>query len=409
MEFKIDYVRGQFPSLSSDWVFFDNAGGSQILKKVTDKITDYLLNTNVQHGASYQVSENATSRVRIAADQMAELINAQDRSEIIMGSSSTQLLYTLAKSFGKTLKIGDEIIVTNCDHETNIGPWMTLEEQGIKIVKWELNPETLDLHIEDLLKLMTEKTKLVAFTHASNILGTINPVKEIVAQIHKHGAKACIDGVAYAPHRMVDVQDLGVDFYVYSFYKVYGPHYSMLYGKKDLLLEMPGLNHFFITNEEIPYKFQPGNVNFELSYGNTGVCDYFREFAQIHGQSPSLTLKESAACAFDYFASHEEKLAQKMFDFLNTRQNIKIIGKPFADKEHRVPTISFVVKNQNSDSIVQQIDPFKIGIRYGDFYARRLIEDLGLAKQNGVIRVSMVHYNTVEEVNKLISIFDRVL
>lgn len=404
----IEFVREQFPSLKNDWIFFDNAGGSQIVKHSVDRINEYLLNTNVQLGASYEISAEATERVQIANKKMAEFINAQDESEIIMGGSSTMLLRQLAESLRRTLSPGDEIIVTDCDHEANIGAWRNLAEFGLVIREWRLNTEDYHLHVEDLQSLMTEKTKLVALTNASNILGTINPIREIADIVHKNGSLICVDGVAYAPHRLIDVQESNVDFYVFSLYKVYGPHYSVLYGKQEILESLPGINHFFIPENKIPYKFQPGSQNYELSWGAVGIIDYLEILADKHN-IPAGSFRERAVVVFEMIKQHETDLQQTLFDFLDSKPNVKIIGEDSHDPAIRVPTVSFVVENKNSEELTKQIDRHKIGIRFGDFYARRLIDHLGLEEQNGVVRISMVHYNTVSEVVNLISALDEAL
>ena len=407
---QLDFIRQQFPSLAGDWTFFDNAGGSQTLKQVVNRISQYLLTSDVQLGASYAISQLAGDRVAKAAQAMATLINAKSPSEVVMGSSTTLMLRILSLCISQTWNPGDEVIVTNCDHEANIGSWVSLEKQGIKIKVWQIRPETLKLHLEDLEQLLNQRTRLVAFTHASNILGTINPVKDITKLVHHYGAKVCIDGVAYAPHRLVDVQDLDVDFYALSFYKVYGSHYALLYGKQEHLLAIPGINHYFISQTDIPYKFQLGNVNFELSYGMLGLCDYLTELAQFHyGEQMAPDLRSQMVQAFDLISAHEDVIGDRFLQYLTTKSNVRIIGQPQANRDFRVPTISFVVEGVNSETLVRQIDQHNIGIRFGDFYARRLIESLGLEKQGGVVRVSMVHYNTLEEVDRLIEAFETVL
>jgi len=404
----IDIVRQYFPSLGSEWAFFDNAGGSQTLKKVAERISEFLLTSNVQLGASYGISQLATERVALAARGMTTLINAKSPREVVMGPSTTMMLKILATCLGQTFAPGDEIIVTNCDHEANIGAWASLAKQGITIKVWQVRPETLELHLEDLEPLMSQRTKIVALTHASNILGTINPIKEISTFVHNWDAMICVDGVAYAPHRLVDVQDLGVDFYALSFYKVYGSHYALLYGKEKHLLNMPGLNHYFINHQDIPYKFQLGNVNFELSYGMLGLCDYFRELAQIHyGDQAASDLRNQMVQVFNLISTYEERISDRLLNYLNSKPYIRVIGQSQTNQKTRVPTISFVVDGVHSSTIPPQIDPHYIGIRYGDFYARRLIEYLGLAPIGGVVRVSMVHYNTLAEVDRLIEAFDQ--
>lgn len=409
MFLNLDKVRPYFPALAGEWTFFDNAGGSQTLKKVVDRISEFLLTSDVQLGASYGISQLAGERVSLAARGMATLINAESPKEVVMGSSTTMMLKILALCLSQTFTPGDEIIVTNCEHEANVGAWVALEKQGIKIKFWQVQPDTLELDLADLDLLMSQRTKLVALTHASNVLGTINPIKEIAAFVHQRQAMICVDGVAYAPHRLIDVQDLDVDFYVLSLYKIYGPHYALLYGKQEHLLTMPGLNHYFIEQTDIPYKFQLGNVNFELSYGMLGLCDYLSELAQLHyGNETAPDLRSQMVQIFDLISSHEEKIGDRLLNYLNSKSGVRVIGQSQANHQARVPTISFVVDGIHSSTIPPKVDPHYIGIRYGDFYAKRLIESLGLASQGGVVRVSMVHYNTLEEVDRLIAAFEQI-
>jgi len=404
----VSYVRKQFPSLNGKWTFFDNAGGSQIAKQVTDRLLEYLYTSNVQLGGSYETSVMAGNRIFEAQKKMAEYINATSPDEIILGPSTTMLLQNLSRAMERTLSPGDEIIVTNCDHEANIGPWINLEKRGVIVKTWEINKSSLKLELDELAKLMTPKTKLVSFPYVSNILGTVNPVKEITDLVHAHGAKVCVDAVAFAPHRIIDIIDLDVDYLAFSFYKVYGPHYALLYGKKKHLLELDGINHFFVGKNEIPYKLQPGNVNFELSYSLLGITDYLEDIFGHHFNKAS-GFSERMKEVFSLITDHEEKLAKLFLDFLKTKKNVTIIGEQSPSKEVRVPTISFIVDGMRSNVVTEQVDPHNIAIRYGDFYARRLIEELGLLKQEGVIRVSMVHYNTVEEVHNLIDVLDRII
>jgi cysteine desulfurase family protein (TIGR01976 family) len=406
---QLEYVRQQFPALSGDWIFFDNAGGSQTLKPVVDRISEYLLTSDVQLGASYAISQLAGERVLRAREAVATLINAASSTEVVMGGSTSLLLRMLSLCLVQGWTAGDEVIVTNTDHEANIGPWVDLKQQGIVVKTWRLNPETLELQLEDLEALITPRTRLVALTHASNILGTINPIRQIADRVHTHGAMICVDGVGYAAHRLVDVQALDVDFYAFSFYKTYGPHYAVLYGKQAHLLSLPSINHYFIESTDIPYKFQPGNVNYELSYGVLGLCDYLSDLAKLHDPTAiDQSLRQRMVQAFDLISAHEAIIGDRLLGYLNSQPNVRIIGHPHANIDDRVPTIAFVVDGIDSATIPPQLDPHRIAIRYGDFYAKRLIEELGLAAQNGVVRVSMVHYNTVAEVDRLIECFDRV-
>lgn len=404
-----EFVRKQFPALKSNFVFMDNAGGSQALGKVIERITGYLVHHNVQLGASYKVSAEAGQKLKYTTSKLAELINASRPEEVVIGSSTTMLIRLLSISISRQWKKGDEVIVTNTDHEANVSPWTDLEEKGIVVRTWKVNPQTFKLEIGDLHKLMNKRTKLVAVTHASNVLGTINPIKKIAQEVHRAAALICVDGVAYAPHRQVDVRELDADFYFFSWYKTYGPHLAMMYGKYNLLLKLDSLNHYFIGKKEVPYKLQPGNYNFELTYSLLGIAEYYLDLYNYHyPEDTSAGTDKKLEGAFGLIADHEEKIAEVLLDYLNGIPEIKIIGYPKADASQRVPTISFIHEKMRSDEIVKKVDDFRIGIRFGDFYAKKLIQALNLEEKNGVVRVSLVHYNTREEVQKLIKVFKTI-
>ncbi len=404
----LEQIRAEFPALAGDTVFLDNAGGSQVLRRVADRVRDYLLTSSVQLGASYADSQRAGEKVLAARRAVAELINAAHDDEVVMGGATTALMFVLTQALRPGVKPGDEIIVTNSDHEANIGGWMRLAEAGAVIKVWEVNRDSLALELADLDRLLSPRTTWLAMTQASNILGTINPVEEAARRVHAVGGRVCVDAVAYAPHRLVDVQACGADVVVFSFYKVFGPHYAVLWGRRELLLSLPSLNHFFIGPEVIPYKLQPGNVNYELSYGCIGIRDYLCDTGAALGTGG--TPRQQMQAAFDAFARHEDRLAERLLVWLRSRKGVQIVGRPSAADGQRVPTISFVVANTPSEAIVRHVDRFGIGIRFGDFYARRLIEALGLQPvHGGVVRVSMAHYNTLDEINRLITHLDEVL
>ena len=400
-------VRAEFPALSTNIVFLDNAGGSQVLKRVADRIHHYLTATSVQLGASYATSVEASARVVAARRSVATLINAAHDEEVVMGSATTLLMFLFTQALRLGIQPGDEIIISNTDHESNIGGWMRLQEAGAVIKVWEVNRETLELDLSDLDRLLTSRTKWVAVTHASNVLGTVNPVAEIARRVHAVGAKLCVDGVAYAPHRLVDVQASGADVYVFSFYKVFGPHYAVLWGKRDLLLSLPSLNHHFIGANVLPYKLQPGNVNFELSDGCAGIADYLMTMGETFGSQG--TARQKMQAAFDLFAKHEDNLAETLLSYLRTKKNVRIIGRDRVTNNDRMPTISFVAHGKQSQTIVRHVDQFGIGIRFGAFYAQRLIDAIGIRQQGGVVRVSIAHYNTEAEISKLINALETIL
>lgn len=403
----LDLVRAEFPALQDGCVYLDNAGGSQVLKRVADRVSDYLLTSSVQLGASYAQSQAAGERVLAARRSVAQLINAPADDEVVMGSATTSLMFLFTQALLPGVKPGDEIVVTNTDHEANIGCWMRLRQAGAVVKVWEVNPQTLALDLADLDRLLSPRTTWVAMTHASNILGTVNPVAEVAQRAHAVGARLCVDAVAYAPHRLVDVQASGADAYVFSFYKVFGPHYAVLWLKRDLLLGLPSLNHYFIGPEVVPYKLQPGNVNYELSYGCIGISDYLVHVGNTLGAIG--TERQKMQAAFDAFEAHENLLAERLLAYLRSKPSVRVIGHDSATNGQRVPTISFVAGQQSSEAIVRHVDQYGIGIRFGDFYAKRLIEALGLQAQGGVVRVSIAHYNTLDEIDRLIQHLDEVI
>jgi cysteine desulfurase family protein (TIGR01976 family) len=400
-------VRAEFPALAGDCVYLDNAGGSQVLGRVADRIRDYLLTTSVQLGASYAQSQLASEKVLTARRDVAELINAAHDEEVVMGPATTALMFILTQALLPGIRPGDEIIVTNTDHEANIGGWLRLRQAGAVIKIWEVNRDSLMLELADLEPLLTGRTRWVAMTHASNVLGSVNPVAEVARRVHAIGGRLCVDGVAYAPHRLVDVQASGADIYVFSFYKVFGPHYAVLWGRRELLLSLPSLNHHFIGPEVLPYKLQQGNVNFELSWGCAGIAGYLDDMGRLLGATGAR--RQCMQAAFDAFARHEDALAERLLSYLRNKPAVRIIGHRQVAEGNRMPTISFVVAGKHSEAIVRHVDRFNIGIRFGDFYARRLIEALELQGQGGVVRVSMAHYNTIEEIDRLIGCLDAAI
>ena len=403
----LNAIRAEFPALSNDCVYLDNAGGSQVLRRVADRIGDYLLTSSVQLGASYAQSQEAGRKVLEARQSVARLINAPQDDEVVMGGSTTALMFNLVSAILPTVRPGDEVVVTDTDHEANIGCWTRLQAAGAVLKVWEVDTETLALDLDRLDALLSPRTRWVAMTHASNILGTVNPVAEVAARAHAVGARLCVDAVAYAPHRLVDVQASGADMYVFSFYKVFGPHYAVLWVRRDLLLSLPSLNHYFIGADVVPYKLQPGNVNYELSYGCIGINEYLAHVGESLGDTGSQ--RQKMQTAFDAFERHEDAMAERLLAYLRSKRSVRIVGMDSAAAGGRVPTVSFTVAGTMSESVVRHIDGFGIGIRFGDFYARRLIEALGLQAQGGVVRVSIAHYNTLEEIDRLVAHLDEIV
>ncbi len=377
----------------------DNAGGSQIAGGAIDKIADFLTNRNVQVGGTYEVSRAAAEALMAGRRAIQTLVNAERPEEIVFGHSTTALVQILANSMRSQFVEGDEIIISVGDHESNIGPWDRLREFGVKIIFWPVDKATYELRLEDLEPLMTERTKLVCVHHVSNILGQANPVADFSQFVHDRGAQICVDGVAYAPHRAIDVTGWDVDYYVFSMYKCYGPHHAVMYGKYNLLEKLDGQYHYFYGKDKVPGKLEPGNPNYELAFSAVGVVDYLTELGEHVGAQGSK--RDKIEAAFSAITFHEDALTQRLLTYLAGRNDCRIIGKATFENSDRVPTVSFKLDGIDSGELCKQMDAYQIAIRFGDFHARRLVEYLGEEGNSGVIRVSMVHYNTLEQVDRL--------
>ncbi|MGL3607966.1 cysteine desulfurase-like protein [Rhizobium sp. G187] len=403
----LEFVRSQFPGLDRGWTFFDNAGGSQILKGAVERINTFLYEKNVQIGGSYEVSQAAAAALYEARTAAMHLVNAGRPEEIVFGNSTTALLQNLARAMHSQLSEGDEIIITVSDHESNIGPWDRLQERGIVLKIWPLNKDSLTLDLADLAPLMSDRTKLVCVTHCSNILGSINPIRTIADFVHARGAKICVDAVAYAPHRAVDVQAFDVDYYVFSLYKTYGPHYALMYGKYDLLLELDTLYHYFYGRDKVPGKLEPGNPNYELAYSTCGIVDYLVTLGEQAGETG--TTRQKIEAAYGAITTQEDALTERLLAYLRSRNDCTIVGQSVNRESHRVPTIAFRFDGREAGELCKAMDAEKIAMRFGDFHSRRLAEYLGLTDHGGMLRVSMVHYNTIEEVDRFTAALDRIL
>lgn len=393
------YVQSQFPGLNSDWVFFDNAGGAQIVQPALDRMVEFLTHRNVQIGGSYAVSQAASDALMAGRRAAATLVNAARPEEIVFGPSTTVLLNNLMQAMRRQFTPGDEVIVTMADHESNIGPWMRLAEFGVVIKIWPLNADTMDLQLADLEPLMTDRTRLVCLTHVSNILGKVHPVADFARFIHQRGAHICVDAVAYAPHRLIDVRAWDVDYYVFSLYKSYGPHGALLYGKYDLLAELDGLYHYFYGKDQVSAKLEPGNPSYEAAYATDGILEYLTGLALHHdatGDDRALL-----AAAFELITVQEDALTDRLLAWISARNDCHVIGEAVNLSSTRVPTISFKFNGMDSGAVARAMDDHGIAMRFGDFHSRRLVEHLGEDRNGGVLRVSMVHYNTLEQVDRL--------
>ena len=400
----IDYVRAQFPAfedpLSAKWSFFENAGGSYVPSTVIERLNHFMTSTKVQPYAEFDTSAIAGENMDKATNFFAEMINANN-DEIIIGGSTTINMYVLSNAIKSLLKPGDEVIVTNQDHEANIGAWRRLADHGMVVKEWQINSDTAELEIDDLKVLLSEKTSIVAVTHCSNIVGSINDLKSIAELVHEYDAYIVGDGVSYAPHGFPDVKDLGVDFYAFSLYKTYGPHLGLLYGKKEILKKLPNQNHEFLEGD-VPYTLNPGGPNHEELSCLVGVYEYFNNLFEHHFPGEDSSVREKINKINELIANHEKDIANPFLDYLNSRSDIRLIGKKTISDKDRAPTIAFTMNNKSSKDLSSALVKNGIATRNDNFYAWRCLKALGIDVNDGVVRTSMVHYNSHDDVYKLI-------
>jgi cysteine desulfurase family protein (TIGR01976 family) len=395
-------VRSWFPSLASGFAYLENAGGSQVPGVVADAIRDYMLTSYVQLGAGYAGAKQADAVVADAHDFIETFMNAQGVGRVVLGPSTTALTLILANCYADTLRPGDEVVVAETNHESNAGPWARLERRGATVRMWKVDPATFSCSLENLRAVLSERTRIVALPHVSNLIGQIEDVRAVCELAHSVGARVVADGVAYAPHRAIDVRELGVDWYVYSTYKVYGPHMAALFGRDEAFAEIEGPNHFFIAPDAVPYRFELGGVSHEGCAGLLALRAYLGFLAG--GDYEGRTTVERA---FATMESLERPLQDRLLAYLRSRDDLRIIGPAESDGAF-VGTISFLHQSKSSDDVVEQVHRHNVGIRHGHMYAYRLCQALGIDPEPGVVRASLLHYNTEDEIERLIQALDAV-
>ncbi|MEM7208000.1 MAG: aminotransferase class V-fold PLP-dependent enzyme [Pseudomonadota bacterium] len=411
MQLDLNFVRAQFDQLGDDpnFVFASNAGGSYVANQVNAVVEHYNRHTRVQPYERYGSSDTAGKAMDRARALWCEALNIDD-DELTIGPSTSMNTYVLSQGIGATLKPGDEVIVTNQDHEANSGAWRRMAEaSGATLREWQVEPDTGLLDPEKLRALLTENTRWVFFTHCSNIVGTANPVAELTAMIKQNSnARVFIDAVAYAPHCISDLRALGVDGYAFSLYKVYGPHQSLMYVKRDLHETLAPQCHFFNKGHG-EKMFNPAGPQHAQVAACAGVIDYFSDLYAHHADNGDATLREKITAIHDGIVAHENTLGAPILDYLSNSTNARLIGKATTADNDRAPTIAFQPTNQSAFDVAGKMQQHGIGTESGNFYAYRLIRDLGIDPEDGVVRISLVHYSNEEEVEKIVKALDSAL
>jgi cysteine desulfurase family protein (TIGR01976 family) len=404
----LEFIRSQFPAFAepslAGFAHFENAGGSYACRQTIEWLNRYYRQTKVQPYYAFAPSKLAGEQMDAAKERMAAWLNV-GADELHFGPSTSQNTYVVAQALRQQLRPGDEIIVTNQDHEANVGAWSRLHSDGAVIREWKIDPQTAELSLKDLEALLSSRTRMVAFTHCSNVVGSINPVREITDLVHRAGALAFVDGVAFAPHGPPDVAALGADLYVFSLYKVYGPHLGAMFMRRELNAQLPNQGHFF--NAELAGKrFTPAGPDHAQIATVNGVMDYLHAVADHHG-SGGKPVQDQAAAVRTLFRGHETGLLQPLLDFLSSHPKLRLIGRGQATD--RAPTVAFTLKSGSSAQLAERLAAAKLGVGVGNFYAYRLLQALGIDTDDGAVRASFVHYTSKEEVGRLIETLRKLL
>ncbi len=401
-------IREHFPALRRHAIFLDNPGGTQIAQESIDRLNDYLVHHNANHGGAFPTSQESDAIVDQARAATADFLNAARPEEIVFGPNMTSLTFNLSRSLARTFSPGDNLIVTHLDHDANISPWkLAAEERGCQLqwVEFDIHDSSLDL--AGMEKALEKKPRLVAVGYASNALGTINPIAKVVEMAHAAGALVYVDAVQYAPHGPIDVQALGCDFLAISSYKFFGPHAGILYGRYDLLEELAAYRVRPAPSQP-PGKFETGTGNFEGIAGVLGAIEYLEWVGEkfggsytdkyqerYHGRPLNLKQAMSAVRAYEF------ELSRALLDVLEETPGVTVYGLTDRRRlEERVPTFAFNLKGWHPRQVAEKLAEEGIFVWDGNYYALAVTERLGVEQSGGMVRVGTVHYNTIEEIER---------
>jgi cysteine desulfurase family protein (TIGR01976 family) len=415
----LTWVRSQFPALAQTVsghpaVFLDGPGGTQVPQQVIDAIADYLSRNNANTGGAYHTSRNTDRMIAEARSAMGDFLNC-DADEIVFGPNMTTLTFAMSRAIGRDLEPGDEIVLTLLDHDANFSPWKALEERGVIIRTVKFNEDDCTLDMRDLAAKIGARTRLVAVGYASNAVGTINNVAEVVRLARQAGALSYIDAVHYAPHGPIDVRALDCDFLVCSTYKFFGPHMGVLYGKREHLKRLHPYRVRPNTGN-IPNCWEWGTLNHECIAGIRACVDYWEELGrrvetglatsllEVRAQ-PALTARRSAIlAAHEAIHQHERKMMERMIAGLLAIPGLKLYGISDPQRfENRCATIAVRIEGHTPLELATKLGERGIFTWDGNYYALNVTEQLDVERLGGFLRIGLVHYNTMEEVERLLA------
>jgi len=402
----LDFVRSQFPAFAqpslADKAFFENAGGSYPCGQVVSRLHEYYLRLKVQPYYAWGASTEAGEWMDASRIELARYLGV-GCDEVHFGPSTSQNTYVLAQAFGKLLEAGDEVIVTDQDHEANTGVWRRLQSRGMVIKDWRVDPATGALDVADLEKLLTERTRLLAFPHASNVVAHINPVAQICAKARAAGVTTIVDGVSWAPHGLPDVGELGADIYLFSLYKTYGTHQGLMVTRRPVLERLGNEGHYF--NAPQPSKrLVPAGPDHAQIAAARGIAEYFDALDKHHGGKDAAGSPKRVR---DLLRVAETPLLATLLGYLKDRKGLRVLGPTNA--RERAATVAFAPDSLDPSVVIQRLAERGLMAGNGNFYAVRVLESMGIDPKRGAVRLSFVHYNSMQEMTRLIGALEEIL
>lgn len=409
----IEVVRSHFPALAramggAPVVYLDGPGGTQVPRECIDGMVDYLSRCNANHGGAFATSVESDAVIAEAHEAMADLLNAWHAEEIVFGANMTTLTFALSRVLGATMSPGDEVVLTVLDHDANFSPWYLMaQERGVVVRTVDIHPEDCTLDMDGLRRALSPRTRLVAVGLASNAVGTVNPVWQIAELAREAGALSFVDAVHYAPHGPIDVQDLGCDFLACSPYKFFGPHLGVLFGRLDLLQRLPAYR-VRPADPRPPGRYETGTQSGEALAGLLGTVRYLEWLAQAQPSSTPGSWRSSRAAvlhrAMEAARSWERRLGEHLLAGLLALPRVRVYGITDQSRWHeRVPTFAIRVAGHHPRQVAAFLAEHGIFVWDGNYYAVNLTERLGVEADGGMVRIGIAHYNTHEEVDRLLA------
>jgi len=411
MTFHAEAIRPLFPSLNHDGtapIFLDNPAGTQVPRTVMDAVTQYYLTMNANSGGAFATSRRSDEMTQMTRERMADFLNASSPSEIIIGPNMTTLCFSLSRAISPLLSAGDEIVLTRMDHDANIAPWLQIARERNLTVKWvDIRRDDCTLDMDSLEEALSERSKIVATVHASNAVGTINPVKQIAGMARAVGAWHVVDAVQSAPHVPIDVLELGCDFLLCSSYKFYGPHLGIMWGRRDLLDSLPA-SKVRPAKDTAPHRWETGTPSFETWNGLLACLTYWERLGKEYGDADMpryagrrLNLKRGLAAV----SAYERTLVAALIDGLSAIPGVAIAGITDGAKlEQRVPTVAMVKNGHDPADIAHYLARENVYVWSGDYYALEIMKRI--ERPNGMVRIGIGQYNTLDEINKVLNLLD---